>query len=97
MPYASSSLPIVPSEGTEVEGAGMGKIVQLKEKLSVSQIVSMVKQHLSLEFGLSLSLTTPYRPADDQSSSACRTKNDLSRALQSVQEAVSQAGINITI
>ncbi|KAK1927399.1 GTP cyclohydrolase 1 type 2/Nif3 [Papiliotrema laurentii] len=62
-PYASSSLPIVPSEGAEVEGAGMGKIVQLKEKLSVSQIVSMVKQHLSLEF-VQLSVPDEERPIE---------------------------------
>jgi putative NIF3 family GTP cyclohydrolase 1 type 2 len=48
IPYASSSKPIQPAD---MEGAGMGKIVMLKDRLEVSRVVKMVKQHLGLQHG----------------------------------------------
>ncbi len=33
------------------EGAGMGKLVNLKSKLSVEEVIRMVKEHLDLKFG----------------------------------------------
>lgn len=55
---ASSSIPITHSTQIEgFEGAGIGKIVQLKEGMKTSKIVEMVKEHLVLEHGTSAGYT----------------------------------------
>lgn len=48
MPFSSSSVPIEPGS---MEGSGMGKLVALKDSLSVGQVVKMVKEHLGLQYG----------------------------------------------
>lgn len=50
--YAESSKTITPSEQISgFEGAGMGKIIVLKQKMGVMEVVKMVKAHLGLRSG----------------------------------------------
>ena len=52
LPSASSSEPITRSEPVEgFDGAGIGKIVHLKQALAVKDAVEAVKQHLGLAQG----------------------------------------------
>lgn len=37
-----------------MEGAGMGKLVTLKDKLTIEEIVKMIKKHLGLQYGQAL-------------------------------------------
>lgn len=53
-PFKSNASSIDVVDATEnpppgFEGAGMGKIVQLKNNMSVADVVAAVKQHLGLE------------------------------------------------
>ncbi|GFZ42747.1 Protein NIF3 homolog [Saitozyma sp. JCM 24511] len=54
---SASAGPITPSEPVEgFEGAGMGRIISLMERMPVSKIVQIVKEHLSLQH---VQLATP--------------------------------------
>ena len=62
LPLASASTPVTASEPLEgFEGAGMGKLVQLKERLPASRVVEMVKSHLGLKYGASAELPASVR------------------------------------
>jgi putative NIF3 family GTP cyclohydrolase 1 type 2 len=55
LPLSESSEPLTKSHTIEgFEGAGMGKIVRLKEGLGVMDIVKMVKDHLEIDHGMLL-------------------------------------------
>jgi len=57
IPLAKSHEPITTSPPVEgFEGAGMGKIVTLKERMSLHQATKMVKDHLGLKYGTLLDL-----------------------------------------